>query len=52
MKTLSDLKQELSTFPMSQRLSALSDGEFLGSFTATEEEIEELYMQILKEIKS
>jgi hypothetical protein len=48
MKTLID---DLKDFSLSQQLAALCDGEFLSHYSVTQEEIEELYSQLLAQEK-
>jgi len=48
MKTLQDLKNELSAFTPDEQIAALCDGEFLAAFTVSESEIEDLYFNILE----
>jgi hypothetical protein len=52
MKTLQDLKSELAAFTPDEQVAALCDGEFLAAFTVSEEEVNDLYFQILGEIES
>jgi len=48
MKTLQDLKNELSAFNPDEQVAALCDGEFLSAFNVTETEIEDLYLDLLE----
>ena len=51
-KQMDDLKEALKDFPLQQQIFALEinkkDGEFLSGFSVTQEEVEELYAELLE----
>lgn len=46
MKTLAHLKDDLEGYPKKEQLDALSDGNFLGGYAVTEDEVQALYYEI------
>lgn len=48
MKTLETLKASLDGFDTQQQLDALTDGAFLSNFLVTQDEVEELYNDLMK----
>jgi hypothetical protein len=47
MKDLTKLIDDLSSFSVQQQLDALCDGEFLGQYDVTQEQVEDLYTSLL-----
>lgn len=51
LKSLNSLIDDLKDFSLSQQLDALCDGECLSHYDVTQEEVEELYSQLLAQEK-